>query len=95
MVHLVTAKVKTAQEDLEEIVNAFFSKDENDSPNFSNVLWCSYFNMDLYGSDTERNPQNLYSCPGPTGDLDMDASILEVNFLNGYFAFKCIHLNFF
>lgn len=83
MVHLIAEKVNSAQEDLEETVKTFYSGNGSESPDLSNVLWSSYFNLDLYGSDSEKTPKNLYSCSGPTGELDMDSSVREV--LNGYF----------
>lgn len=78
MVHAITAKVNSAKEDLEDIVNTFYSGSEQNSPDFSNVLWCSYFNMDLYGVKTDKELHNLYFCSGPNGDVDVDASLLEV-----------------
>lgn len=84
---MFTKQINTPKEDLEECVSKLFQSEKEDSDMKDNrpaVLWSFYYSApDVNEVDLRQGvPENVFLCPGPDCDLDMDLSIKKVCVLN-------------
>ncbi|KRT80051.1 hypothetical protein AMK59_8370 [Oryctes borbonicus] len=80
IVHMFTKQINTPKEDLEECVSKLFQSEKEDSDvkdNRPQVLWSFYYSApDTNHTDLRQDvPENVFLCPGPDSDLDIDLSI--------------------